>query len=242
MRNIFHEFAELCIEYGFSKKGKAYSRCIGDGIYQNLSIVSISKKSPYIKIGIWSMYSDLSPIFFNDRKNIGSYFPENLIGNRLDSSSFMGIQNEYEIMKQTGFSILDSITTQEQLLVTIYELQKIQYGSVLPHQIELCAPHILCGEYIEALNHLYGIYAQNWLNFHCKYDGLKNIGHFEEYIQTENDFEHEMESVTVFLHNLLGRKDRAINAYMLDCLKENIRLAKENDIAFAKNFFPKSIV
>ena len=246
---IISKFTSACIKHGFSKKGRVFSRCIGNAIYQNLSIdmsdcvtanssegFHARRKVPFIRIGIWSMYSNLPSFYFTDRKHIGSFYPENLKGTRFDARAFMGIHGELEIMLSTGFDFLNSITTQERLIEITHTLQYVQHGFVLPHQLELCAPYILCNKYAEALNHLYGIYAQNWLNFHAKYDNYKNSGLFDEYIKRENDFESEMHHITSLLYNILGQKKEEINAYLCTCLRENVRLAQENNIAFSDNF------
>lgn len=246
-----HEFASACADHGFVKHGKVFSRCIGDAIYQNISIASseyieptsskyslASQKAPVVKIGIWSMYSDLPSFYFSDRRYIGDFYPENLLGFRFGASTFMDFQNEYEIMLNTGFSLLDSITTQKELISQIYALQQVQYGGKLPHRLELCAPHLLCGEYDKALSILYGIYAQNWLNFHTKNDHLKESGQYEAYINLEMIFEKDMNNITAFLRKVLGRRSTELKENILSSLERNLQLAKENQIIFASNFYP----
>ena len=44
---LIKEFSAMCKAHGFSKSGKTFSRCIGDGIYQNISIAENSYLSPF---------------------------------------------------------------------------------------------------------------------------------------------------------------------------------------------------
>lgn len=245
------EFTFLCKKHGFCKHNNVYSRCIGDGIFQNLSLaektyvangnsthIKTNSKSVYIKIGFWSMYADIPPWFFAERQHIGEFTPENLAGSRFCRSSFQGIQNEYRIMSDCGFTFLDNITTQRALLNATYLLNKTQYGILLPHQQYLCAPHYICGEYIEALNHLYALYAQSNLNFHSNYNILRDTGKAEEYLKKEIEFEKSIQTSTYFLKLLLGKNESQIKAYLYSCLESNIRLAKENGIIFSEGFSP----
>ena len=144
-----NEFAVLCAKHGFDRQGKSFSRCIGDGIYQRISIASseylspqspeytpMNKKSPCIKIGIWSMYSSLPEFYFNDKRFGGEYYPENFKGVSLRGNSFMGFTSEYEIMKEIGFQTLDSIITQRELVDISHQLQISQHGFILPQIIQ----------------------------------------------------------------------------------------------------------
>lgn len=244
-----NEFALLCTKHGFGKHGKTFSRCIGDGIYQSISIASSEyqnpksseytsarKKSPYIRIAIWSMYSNLPEFYFSDRRFIGDFYPENFIGVSFQKEAFMGFQRELEIMNEIGFQTLDSIITQKQLVDMTYKLQIAEYGFTLPHQLLLCAPLFLCGEHSSVLNQLYGLYAQGWLNFHVTNDYLKEKGQVHEYLRLENEFQTSMQEVSFFLRMVLGKRNKEIQEYLAACLEKNIQLAKNASVPFSDNF------
>lgn len=244
-----NEFAVLCTKHGFGKQGKTFSRCIGDGIYQSISITSLeylnpqspeytpmSKKSPCIRIGIWSMYSSLPEFYFSDKRFIGEFYPENFKGVSFRENTFMGFKNECEIMREIGFQTLDSITTQRQLVDITHQLQSAQYGFILPHQLLLCAPLFLCEEKSLVLNHLYGLYAQRWLNFHIKNDHLKEKGQVQEYLRLEDACQTSMQEISNFLHMIIGKRNTEIQKYLVACLDKNIQLAKNNSIPFCDNF------
>jgi len=245
--NIMNDFVLLCTKHGFHKQGPTFSRCIGDGIYQNISIASSERlnlespeysptniKSPYIRIGIWSMYSSLPEFYFSDRRFIGEFYPENFIGVPFEAKTFMGFNKEYEIIKDVGFQTLDSITTQKQLVDITLRLQNAQYGYTLPHQLMLCAPLFLCGEQSSLLNQLYGLYAQRWLNFHVKNDHLKEEGHFHEYLRLEHACQANMQEISDFLRLIIGKRNLDIQQHLASCLKKNMQLAKSNSIPIYK--------
>lgn len=245
------EFAQICKEHGFSRHGNVFSRCIGDAIFQNISLASSDymnpsspeytttrRKSPYIKIGCWSLYSNLQAFYFEDRKYIGTFFPENFRGLKFCRDTFMGLQNQYQIMITDVFRDLDAMTTQRQLINMSYALQKAQYSFTKPHQIDLCIPHIICGEYEGALKHLYSLYAVNWLGFHMEHDHLKENGQLQEYIKQETLFDDKQAYITMLLKLVLGKKQAELKKLANVHLMRNIELARKNKIAFSENFFP----
>ena len=247
--STINEFDSLCTKHGFGKHGKIFSRCIGDGIFQSISIVSsdylnpespeytsVRKKTPYIRIGIWSMYSNLPEFYFSDRRYIGEFYPENFMGVSFSRETFMGFTKEYEIMSTIGFQTLDSITTQKQLVEITFKLQNAQYGFIPPHQLLLCAPLFLIGEQSSALNLLYGLYAQGWLNFHAKNDHLKEKGQIDEYLRLEHACQASMQDTSYFLHMIIGKRNKDIRTYLTSCLKKNVQLAKNEAIPFCDNF------
>lgn len=248
---LIKEFSAMCKARGFSKSGKTFSRCIGDGIYQNISIAensylspfcaeysSTNKTSPCIKIGFWSMYSFLHPLYFIERKHIGNFHPENILGISIDRTPFNGLSAQYEIMTKTGFDLLDSMTTQNKLVDTIDMLMTAMHGAGLSHSTELAAPYYLCGDRTRALSVLRNLYAQNYITFHHKYDYLKQTKQYDEYITKEEELLYGMKEHTYFLKLIGGNRKEEITDYMLTCLNQNIQYAKENKIAFADNFAP----
>lgn len=249
---LIREFTIMCNDYGFAKHGKVYSRCIGDAIYQNISINSLeylpqnspeytpyNKKSPCIKFEMWSMYSDLHIMCFSDRNRIGRFWPENIQGHSFTRDIFLGFENQVEIMRTVGFPLLNSVISQEKLIETMCCLQQAEYGYLLPHQFYLCAPYILCGEEPQALNHLYSLYAQSWLNFHKKHDHLKVEGQTHKYIELELRQEKDLENVSNLLQMVLGNQKVLLNAYFRDCLKRNIELVEKYRIPISNDFAPK---
>lgn len=246
---IVAEFKQECTQRGFYKNRNVFSRCVGDGIYQNISLAEKSnvssavstqkngKMSPYIKLGFWSMYSNLPAIYFTEREHIGKYMPENIIGQRFCSKTFRGIDVECQIMLEKGFDYLDSMKTQRTLLDASNSLNKAQYGIPVLHEVELVAPHLICSERAEALNHLYGHYAQYWLSFHANHDHLRSAGDYQQYIDSEIQHEDSNRYNTEFLKLVLGGNQIQIRQYLSACFEKNVKLAKMQGIPFLEDFF-----
>ncbi len=253
MKELIRNFKALCIRHGFSvNKRFSFSRCIGDGIFQSISIASFDFlncdtdeykagriKDRCIEIGIFSMYSNLPKSHFEDSRHIGNYFPENFFGESHNLETFYGFENEVRMMETKVFQVLDSIVTQEKLLELEYYLQKARYKTRLANCVFLCEPHVLCNEKMEALNHLYGYYTQNWIAFHSLYDSLKEAGDYQAYFEKERVQVEKMSYYLNFLKLLWGNKDIEINREMYHCLVRNIELAKQNHIMFGNSFHPK---
>lgn len=257
MNNIIstNEFSAICKKRGFSKRRNVYSRCIGDGVLQILSLdetaymnpaspeyTNTHRESKYISIGFWSMYSPLPEHYYSSGNHVGVYTPENIIGQRFSSETFFGLQSEYQIMMSWGFEFLDSITTQRKLLDATYLLDCIARGGPKSHQTNLCAPFLICGEWLNALNRLNGLYTHIWLSFHLEYNHLRDAGQLDLYLQKEKECEEGLKPTVEFLMLVLRRREDEILDYLESCFKKNLRLAQENKIPFSDDFKPCSFV
>ncbi len=250
MKDCIKLFDRICRDNGFSAKGRAYSRCIGDGIFQSIYIgtydfVSCNspqyksgKKSRCIEIGMWSMYSNLPELYFSAPKHTGCFFPENFLGQQHNMKTFLGFEHELQLMEMHVFPSLNSILSQKELLDVVYSLQKAQYKEIIKNDVQLCAPHILCGETIAAINNLCWCYTQNWMAFHSVYDYLKRERDYEEYFRKEAERENQIRYSLEMLKMLWGSRTKDLKRELLVCLNRNIELAKSNRIAFGDNFSP----
>lgn len=217
-------------------------RCIGDGVLQLITTADTAytvsvEKSNYIGINLWSMYADLKEYYFQYDKHLGGYIPENIVGQK-NFSSFHGIQSEYQIMIETGFDFLDSITTQQKLIDSVLYLQTMRSGEPLHWYTELCAPLLICGNYAEALSRLCGLYTQNISAFLEKSSDLRCVEHAEQYIQKELAFENEIKHRFDLLYPVLGKNKGKIKYLLKSYFERNFSLAKENGIPFSDNFCP----
>ena len=248
-------FSPICIERGFTKRKNVYSRCIGDGIFQNLSFsprrYNIDPKSPEytdrhqksytLEINFWSMYADLPEEYFSDGRYYGNYGPVNFLGKRVNSLPFYGLRTDYQIMIEKGFDFLDSVNTQRKLLDAIDRLDGIEFGGLLPHRTELCAPYLICGDWLSAYSRLTGQYTQSWLAFHSRNDHLRDTDPMQ-YLQKEAALEQKLEPSLYLLNIVLGKNKDKIVAYLRDCFCRNLHYAQKNNIAFSKDFAPLDFV
>ena len=243
-------FIAMCAEHGFSRRGKMFCRCIGDGIFQKISVAcqdymspsspaysAAQRKSPCVHFGFWSMYSAIHELYFEEPRVLGPFYPENLLGERFRTDIFMGLPTQVQIMEEKGFPLLDSITTQKRLVEESRRLYTLEFNSVC-HQITLSAPMLLCEEEYPALALLYGLYAENWLGFHASYDHLRDEGKVDEYLAKEREYQEDMSELTRFLNMVVGHRKEELRTYFLENLQKNTQLAKENKIRFGENYRP----
>lgn len=119
------EFFSVCARMGFSRCGKGYARCLGDGVYQELSapgtgylshsspeFLQWRRRSPVLELRLRSMYAD--PAYFRTPQI--PFYPENLVGDRYVSGDYQGFANQCDLMLSVGFAVLDTVTTQARLL------------------------------------------------------------------------------------------------------------------------------
>lgn len=250
------EFASLCVQNGFRRQGSTFSRCIGDGIYQNISIAGSDyvchdspaysptrRKSTCIEFGFWSMYADLPEYYFQavDRPHVVSFSPENMVGIRYSMQTFMGFAHQCEIMRTVGFPMLNSVTTQQSLLDVTYRLQRAECGKVLmPQSSFLCAPLYLSGDREAAENQLACLYAYNWLGFHITNDHLKEEGQTENYLHLEQQCQSDMQSVSTLLRLMVGKREQEILEHFHAALERNVNAARRNGIPFCNGFGAES--
>ena len=161
------EFGKMCIKRGFMRRAaRFYVRCIGDGIYQTIytgfkkyvhpespSYSPEKRKSYYISIGLHSLYSHQEEDVFASTKDAGGYTPADLNQKSKYSGIFHGIEADYDYMENNGFDVLDSITTQEQLLKWWDMIQVIDTGCRI-HDLQLVEPLLLCGKLDDAQNEI----------------------------------------------------------------------------------------
>ncbi len=149
------EFTEKCIFHGFTSKKQCFFRCIGDGVFQTIRVnescyvdpcspyySSKSRRTKRIAIGLYSIYASLPELWFDPRFGAGQIDANNLVGRR--DLPFFGIQDHYDIMKNTGFDYLDGINTQKLLVHAIENLRDFKPSLILSQ--EMCIPYLICGE------------------------------------------------------------------------------------------------
>ena len=141
------EFFSVCARMGFSRCGKGYARCLGDGVYQELSapgtgylshsspeFLQWRRRSPVVELRLRSMYAD--PAYFRTPQI--TFYPEDLVGGRYVSGDYQGFANQCDLMLSVGFAVLDTVTTQARLLEWSRKLEAAQYPEETPDRSEPC--------------------------------------------------------------------------------------------------------
>lgn len=158
------DFNQLCKSHGFKRIGPSnYARCIGDGIYQTIytggrqyidpespHYTTAHRKSNYLSIGVWSMYSNRMEDDFKPGIMPGWYSPHDLSLDANPDKRFHGIEAEYQMMADYGFIRLDQINSQEEMLKLYMHTQTGKGGEHI-HTLELVEPFLLVGKKQEAM-------------------------------------------------------------------------------------------
>ena len=242
------EFFSVCARMGFSRCGKGYARCLGDGVYQELSapgtgylshsspeFLQWRRRSPVLELRLRSMYAD--PSYFRTPQI--PFYPENLVGDRYVSGDYQGFANQCDLMLSVGFVVLDTVTTQARLLEWSRKLETAQYPEETPDRSELCPAMILCGELEMAERVLNTSFTHIWMAFHEEYDGLKACGEFEKYLRMEAARTQAAMPVTETLTMLKNGRWGELCMYFDQCLAQNTLDLQRSGALFAPNFNPQ---
>lgn len=178
--DCFSKFQSACVEYGFAQRGDSFFRVIGDGVFQVLKY-EYERVGPHysLNMGLLSMYGELQKSWFTSSGCIPRYSIMQLIGwrdtrrpNAIDSINNCNIlpydqwyvtpEEQLEVLLTKGFSFLDNIKTQKQMveaicfLDAVYSRGNIRWNDDLKFEAFLC-----CGEYEKALKVIEAILEQH---------------------------------------------------------------------------------
>lgn len=235
------EFSSMCKDRGFIHKKKSFYRCIGDGVYQTIYTgdscfidtsspwySSTHRRSNYISIGIYSVYSSLPEYWFNPSYGKGEIDPENIVGKR--DQHFQGIQEHYHIMESAGFDFLDSITSQRKMIEAIERICEAQQVNALSRSSVMCIPYLLCGEKEKAL---------------CVVNAALENPHFMEWCTTTWEGDPKAEDKKAGLQEYLDLQEAIYSKEKLQILinkyyLQNLEYADRYGIPIFEKFTPMS--
>lgn len=243
-----NDFGKMCRYYGFAKLApRFYARCVGDGVYQTICTgfrKYVSPMSPMysennrrsysISIGVRSLFSHWTDEEFCPGLNIGGYSPADL-GNYPDAP-FEGVQKQYEEMAEFGFSALQQIDSQENLLTLYESTHKLASGDRI-HDTSLIAPFFMVGKAREAIYELCYDYTHFMSNFQKINRRLINEGMTSQYYELESDVL-ERHNVTVTLWNAwLSNDYHQIENYLRENSNINLQRVHKNGIPIDMSSF-----
>jgi hypothetical protein len=236
------EFSKMCISRGFARLApRFYARCIGDGIYQTIctgfrkyihtdspNYSSQDRKSYYISIGLHSIYSCHCEDAFIPGKAPGGYRPADLKAKEKYKGIFNGIEEEYRIMEEVGFDVLDTINTQEAFLDWWAKVEVLSSGMRI-HDIRLVEPFLLCGQVYEAeieisTSFIHGISAYR------SYQKRIEQGLDEHYPPYEQRIQESAEKELTLWHWCMSKKYDEMSQYISDNYQRNCTWIKKYGI------------
>ena len=165
--NTFKRFTQACTDRGFTRRGKAFFRVLGDGVLQVLKFEYQPgfPGSHDLCTGLFSLYGELMEQWFTSGGCIPRYEIVKLIG--LHSTTILHEKDGFvtfeeitpeqqlDILIEKGFPWLDQITTQKLLVEAICEMDK-HWNDDLKF-----APWMASGDYESAAKVIRAILAQH---------------------------------------------------------------------------------
>lgn len=151
MLRIRHTLRKMTESYGFVAKGNTLFRVHGDGVLQSLKWhkEQIGNATYVLRIGLQSMYGELSPQIFSSNGSVQQYAMVNIIGERIvpnwSRSAVEYTDVQLKILKSEGLVWLDSIKTQQQLSQAFLMLDGVE-GEITWNDENKLAPYLASGD------------------------------------------------------------------------------------------------
>ncbi|MEE1327186.1 MAG: hypothetical protein UHS47_01425 [Oscillospiraceae bacterium] len=250
------EFERICKAHGFVKQAKhLYVRCFGDGVFQSIycgfstyidqdspNYSSSRRKSNYISIGIYSLFSQCKMELFDpsERGGGGIYSPNDFCPQSNEDKIFHGIEHEYDKMNNYVFSMLDEINTQEALL-DFYCKTKVSHTGSRVHSLTLVEPFLLTGQIEDALIELSFHFTHTWVGKTISLSNSPDASNRGWIFELENHMEKVL-APTVFLWRaILGKRHQDIIAHLSENYDRNIGWISQFDIPLSNGFHKRKI-
>lgn len=190
-------FALLCKQNGFQKAApNLYCRCYGDGLYQMIysgfkkyySMQAIDRdpsranhRSRYITIAVRSLFWKWEPGTFSVVRDAGEYAPCDMMPYELGHEYyFNGIEEEYKIMEAYGFSALNAISTQQDLL-DLFCRSQIGKNGYRIHNEALIAPFLITRNFYEAEIEIASAFLRREVYLEDLKTNLTRVGRIDQY-------------------------------------------------------------
>lgn len=211
------ELRKICIASGFTQKGQAFFRLIGDGVLQVIKCKYERKlRGDIIYIGLFSMYSNMQPQWFTASGCIPRY---NIVNccyqNNMPLVFAVPMQTQIDMLHKQVIPWLDTVDTQKKLLRAISMLDPRWNDSLK------VGPYLACGEYNHAKKVLREILPQN--------DYMRINGY--QYIEDSSGLSYlrrdqEGDDFWTLLEMISRGATDEINSYLKDNYTRNMVFAK----------------
>ena len=241
------EFKRQCISQGFLNLAPHYyARCIGDGIFQTIytgfkQYLNVNspcydpqhRKDYYISIGVKSMYTRWPEWIFVPGKSCGGYSPANLLC--MENYVFDGIRTEYVAMLEGGFSALNVLNTQKEMLQFRNSVMRTSRNTRI-HSFDLVAPYLMCGEIEEAFFEIDHQYTHSVIGFFSENEQLLSAGKSAEFLVELDTLKVRTQEASDLWCALIGRNYDFVHAYLSQNYEQNYLWAQKYRIPFSEDF------
>lgn len=230
--------------HGFVRRGSAFFRLYGDGVLQVLKFERRRDNLLELQVGLFSMYSELLPQWFTSRDCIPRYSIMNIVGKRdvqcvqliPNTSGYnqivlqtVSVDQQLQILRESGIGWLNSIGTQKELFEGIRFLETSWGGSFWWIDSLKVAPCLCCGDLETAKQILAAILEQH----EQAYTANRRIFTDEQYKEYLKDRRQEDEVLIKLLRIIENGDMDQIQSYLTQNYAANIILAKFCDTGHA---------
>ena len=254
---VQREFEIMCKNYGFIKQAKhRYVRCIGDGIFQSIfcgyskyidpespNYNSVKRKSHYISIGIYSLFSQCRKELFDPSEYGGGgiFTTSDFCPYDNGDAIFHGIEREYDKMAAYGFAALNNINSQETFL-DFYSKTKLSRTGSRIHTLSLVEPFLITGQVEDALIELSFHFTHTCIGSTISRANASNS--CSNALETEQDEQlTQILAPTIYLWRaIMGRQNHAVNLHLAGNYERSINWIKDFNIPLPDNFQKRDII
>lgn len=236
--HVFDEFKDSCLANGFTRRGKAFFRIVGEGVLQVLKY-DYEPRPPHhdLNFGLFSMYGELQERWFTSGGSISRYTVVNLIGQAdaekpemIDENGYyvpiherlISPEEQLEVLTHEGFEKLNRIATQKQLAEAMCQLDIVKGSRIKWNDDLKFDPYLYCGDFEKA-----ALVIQAILNQHSF--ALERAREYE----SAKEFEESLAWVQKMDQPLLEIL-RMIQDNDQDALRERLRNNFERNTGYAK--------
>lgn len=216
---------------GFTKRGDAFFRIVGDGVLQLLKFEYERCFSHFnLAVGLYSMYSEMERNWFTSAGCIPQYSVMNFVGEasairvhkEKDTYTFdiVSVQKQIEVLNDCALPTLDIIQTQDQLVEQMCELDVSRFGSIVWNDSRKYAPFLKSGNHEKAKKVIQSILTQQNVQTSTKgsndthlFESCKYIGEEDQAFMQKLDF-------------ILTANNDEIDSYLLRNKERNCSFAR----------------
>lgn len=191
---------------GFHKKGSAYFRVLGDGVLQVIKAEYERNGNYYdLRIGLFSLYSNLEAQWFTSEGCIPRYSVVNIIGERsvpllLDPrEKYSQLRSQEDILLNDGIPWLNSIKTQKNLIDGICHLETSWGGNINFVDSLKLMPFLLCEDYTSAQNVICAIQEQRKWGYAYK-KHILSPSEFQRYLSINRESDTRLEYLLLLIN------------------------------------------
>lgn len=221
-------FSKECENRGFIKCGKSYMRVVGDGVFQHIllgfkerlhsSAPGYSQNhryEPRILIYLKSMYTRYNDLYISIDSTTGFSLTVPQLLDKQDTP-FMGAALEMEQMLNAGLDVLDTITSQRQIIELLEPLTYDKREGQLCYSTQLYDIYLYCEEFYKARIAIETEFAQNYFAniSNCKRDPNRFAEKMHSFLDRVESY-YERDNLTFPVH-YDAAKDRLQHNYVVN--------------------------